>query len=293
MSESEITKVQLVIRKFLFETRDVVKDPQESMEWLSKFRDTLMYQDCEKEPCGYALTLLMEARKFNESQREKIQTRHARKALLDEGIENPSMEQIDRKRAEMYSDEETTEGAANGNNADVSATASTVDAPATPEDCKSLVSASLSMAGTSNNEAAVTTKNQRQRRTGGSIREAVNPLPPVRQSEPDVMSLAYSGEFGNVRLTQAQYNELGIRFGNLAKLNRAIDSLSCKIENGETNPRNHYAELVKWASYREDMEEQKIQQSEAPKMTEMEKSWIREAEKIARYEKELASNERR
>ena len=80
-------------------------------------------------------------------------------------------------------------------------------------------------------------------------------LPPVRQYEPDVMSLAYSGEFGNVRLTQEQYNELGIRFGNLAKLNRAIDSLSCKLENGETNPRNHYAELVKWANYRDDMDE--------------------------------------
>ena len=132
-----------------------------------------------------------------------------------------------------------------------------------------------------------------RRRTGGSVREAVDPLPPVRQSEPDVMSLAYSGEFQNVRLTQEQYAELGIKFGNQQKLNRAIDSLSCKLENGETNPRNHYAELVKWASYREDMEEQKIQQSEAPKMTEMEKSWIREAEKIARYEKELASNERR
>lgn len=124
MSESEITKVQLVIRKFLFETRDVVKDPQASMEWLSKFRDTLMYQDCEKEPCGYALTLLMEARKFNESQREKIQTRHARKALLDEGIENPSREQIDRKRAEMYSEEETTEGAANERMASRAANAS-------------------------------------------------------------------------------------------------------------------------------------------------------------------------
>lgn len=136
MSESEITKVQLVIRKFLFETREVVKDPQASMEWLSRFRDTLMYQDCENEPCGYALTLLIEARKFNESQREKIQIRHARKALLEEGIENPSREQIDRKRAEMYSDEETTEGAANGNNADASTTAPTVDYPATPDDGK-------------------------------------------------------------------------------------------------------------------------------------------------------------
>lgn len=197
MSESEITKVQLVIRKFLFETREVVKDPQASMEWLSKFRDTLMYQDCEKEPCGYALTLLMEARKFNESQREKIQTRHARKALLDEGIENPSREQIDRKRAEMYSDEETTEGAANGNNADVSATATTVDAPATQEDWKSLVSASLSMAGTSNNEAAVTTKNQRQRRAGGSVREAVDPLPPVRQRVKLPSSMNDVADFAN------------------------------------------------------------------------------------------------
>ena len=197
MSESEITKVQLVIRKFLFETRDVVKDPQASMEWLSKFRDTLMYQDCEKEPCGYALTLLMEAKKFNESQREKIQTRHARKALLEEGIENPSREQIDRKMAEMYSDEETTDGAANGNNADVSTTAPTVDSPATPEDWKSLVSASLSMAGTSNNEAAVTTKTQRQRRAGGSVREIVSQLPPARQRVKLPSSMQDVADFAN------------------------------------------------------------------------------------------------
>ena len=93
------------------------------------------------------------------------------------------------------------------------------------------------------------------RHTGGPSLSQTSSLPPVRQAEPDVLSLAYSGEFGNVRLSQAQYNELGIRFGNLAKLNRAIDSLSCKIENGETNPRNHYAELVKWANYRDDMDE--------------------------------------
>ena len=126
-----------------------------------------------------------------------------------------------------------------------------------------------------------------KRRTGGPSLSQTSSLPPVRQSEPDVLSLAYSGEFGNVRLTQEQYAELGIRFGNQQKLNRAIDSLSCKIENEEIKPRNHYAELVKWASYREDMEEQKMKQSEAQKMTDMEKSWIREAEKIARYEKEL------
>ena len=117
------------------------------------------------------------------------------------------------------------------------------------------VDESATVSKNSNNEAEVTTKYQRQRRTGGSSLSKTTSLPPVRQSEPDVLSLAYSGEFQNVRLSQAQYNELGIRFGNLAKLNRAIDSLSCKIENGETNPRNHYAELVKWANYRDDMDE--------------------------------------
>lgn len=94
-----------------------------------------------------------------------------------------------------------------------------------------------------------------RRRTGGPSLSQTSSLTPVRQSEPDVMSLAYSGEFCNVRLTNEQYAELGIKFGNQQKLNRAIDSLSCKIENGETNPRNHYAELVKWAAYRDDMEE--------------------------------------
>ena len=119
--------------------------------------------------------------------------------------------------------------------------------------------------------------------------------PPASPGAVDVLSLAYSGEFGNVKLTQEQYSELGIKFGNMQKLNRAIDSLGCKLENDEIKPvpKNHYAVLLKWANYRDDMEEQKQQQSETPKMTEMEKSWIREAEKIARYEKELAANERR
>jgi hypothetical protein len=104
-----------------------------------------------------------------------------------------------------------------------------------------------------------------RRRTGGPSLSQTSSLPPVRQSEPDVMSLAYSGEFGNVRLTQEQYAQLGIKFGNQQKLNRAIDSLSCQIENGEKNPQNHYAELVKWASYRDDMEEkEELRASSAP-----------------------------
>ena len=96
-------------------------------------------------------------------------------------------------------------------------------------------------------------------------REPLAPSPGASHISGDVMSLAYSGEFGNVRLTQEQYAQLGIKFGNQQKLNRAIDSLSCQIENGEKNPANHYAELVKWANYRDDMEEkEELKASTAP-----------------------------
>ena len=103
---------------------------------------------------------------------------------------------------------------------------------------------------------------------------------PARSGAVDVLNLAYAGEFGNVRLTQEQYAQLGIKFGNQLKLNRAIDSLSCQIENGEKNPQNHYAELVKWANYRDDMEERKEEEASKPKMTEMEKSWIEAMKRV-------------
>ena len=81
---------------------------------------------------------------------------------------------------------------------------------------------------------------------------------------PKILNLAYSGEFGNVKLSQEQYNELGIKFGNQQALNRAIDSLSSKLENGEIQPvpKNHYAVLVKWAAYRDDKREEKDEDAE-------------------------------
>lgn len=106
-----------------------------------------------------------------------------------------------------------------------------------------------------------------QRRAGGvsHLSVSTSSRPPARSGAVDVLNLAYAGEFGNVRLTQEQYAQLGIKFGNQQKLNRAIDSLSCQIENGERNPQNHYAELVKWASYRDDMEEkEELKASTAP-----------------------------
>ena len=109
---------------------------------------------------------------------------------------------------------------------------------------------------------------------------AIAPIPAANAEDPVVMNLAYSGEFGNVRLTQQEYSELGIRFGNKRSLDRAIDSLSCQIENGEKNPKSHYAELVKWATYRDDMDEKKELEDSKPKMTNMEKSWIAAMKKV-------------
>lgn len=109
---------------------------------------------------------------------------------------------------------------------------------------------------------------------------AIAPIPAAAPAEPVVMNLAYSGEFGNVRLTQQEYSELGIRFGNKRALDRAIDSLSCQIENGEKNPKSCYAELVKWATYRDDMDDKKELEDSKPKMTNMEKSWISAMKKV-------------
>lgn len=135
-----------------------------------------------------------------------------------------------------------TEGAANGNNADESTTAFENLGSGKPK----------------------TQAQSDQLRAGGMLPSS-SLKPPARSGAVDVLNLAYAGEFGNVVLTQEQYAQLGIKFGNQQKLNRAIDSLSCQLENGEKNPANHYAELVKWASYRDDMEEkEELRASSAP-----------------------------
>ena len=337
--DSEITKIQVVIRRFLWETRNVVKTPEESQKWLSKFRNTLEFQDLEELPSEYAMLLLAEAKSFNNTKKRNAQMKWVRDSLVREGIKRPTQDQLDERWLEMYGNEENSQDAPNGNagvdrksatscdqitadgdiredsqakpdgsaitrnetrahdalepsanlyatrqakngdaatreGADESATVSNhfaLDMPGPRKDRQTAKTRDSRGSGryqppslgpedgnlfTTKNPSTISANG---RRTGGSVREAVDPLPPVRQSEPDVMSLAYSGEFGNVRLTQEQYGELGIKFGNQQKLNRAIDSLSCKLENDEMKPapRSHYAVLVKWANYRDDMDEKK------------------------------------
>ena len=212
-----------------------------------------------------------------------------RKALFFRNFKNSERARavFDEAKAEYYKKVEngmkggrpkkTTEGAANGNNADESATAFGTFSGSHERVAKPTLGKAAS-----GDPSAVRTDGKNlgsgkpnaqndQRRAGGA-----SSSPPARSGAGavDVLNLAYAGEFGNVLLSQEQYAQLGIKFGNQQKLNRAIDSLSCQIENGERNPQNHYAELVKWASYREDMDEKKELEESKPKMTNMEKTWI-------------------
>lgn len=104
---SEITKVRLIIRHFLWQTREVVTDAKASQEWLARFRRTLEFQELEENPDAYALALLAEARSFNELQRRKGQMLGARKQLAKEGVEAPTQEQLDEKWLEMYGNDFT------------------------------------------------------------------------------------------------------------------------------------------------------------------------------------------
>ena len=315
MSETErteITKVMMVIREFLSETRDVVLSAEKSQQWIIQFRNTLCYQDLEGDPNKFALKLLAEARGFNNKKKINQQMRWVRESLAKDGITNPSKQQLQERWMLIYGSEEGL-STATGND-QVPADAATRKDPmnittvrkngtlesgtssanlhgsARPQKTGAGASAPLLISPLENRAPSPTIANRSDKKQPVNIGAAA-PVPPLgsldcHNREPqapspeashisgDVMSLAYSGEFGNVRLTQEQYAQLGIKFGNQQKLNRAIDSLSCQIENGEKNPQNHYAELVKWANYRDDMDERKEEEASKPKMTEMEKSWI-------------------
>ena len=243
MAENEINKVNVLIRRFIFEVDGILDDKDACQKWLVSFAKTLQFQDLYKgEPNEYALFLLREANDFNAAQRRKIQVRYARKSLREEGIENPTREQIDAMIEKM-------------------ASASEYDGENELSDQRTGANSSKGL------ESAKSPASTRS--TGGKV-ASVPPVPKA-PSEPEVLNLAYSGEFGNVQLTQEQYNSLLQKFGNKTACDRAIDSLSAKIENGEISAKSHYAVLVKWVNYRNDKAEEKGGNEDCE--TFLEKNW--------------------
>ena len=116
-NSTEITKVQVIIRRFLWETREVVKDGESSRRWLESFRNTLQFQDLNENPEPYALALLSESRKFNDLQLYKQQIRWVRESLKKEGNANPTKEQIEARWNELYGEADTREGSDESHNA--------------------------------------------------------------------------------------------------------------------------------------------------------------------------------
>lgn len=109
MAENEINTVHVLIRRFLYEIDDVIKDKDASHKWLVSFAKTLQFQDLCKTPNEYALTLLREAKEFCLSQRKKSQIKQVRKILADGGNASPTKEQIETRWAELYGNETTAD----------------------------------------------------------------------------------------------------------------------------------------------------------------------------------------
>ena len=108
-SDTEITKVRIVIRHLLWQIREVRKDRDAAWEWVNRFANTLQYQDLEQDPDQYALAILAEARSFNDQKKRNQQMRWVREQLAKEGVTNPTQEQLDEKWLEMYGQETTAD----------------------------------------------------------------------------------------------------------------------------------------------------------------------------------------
>lgn len=102
MAESEITRVQVTIRKFAHAMRELRKENSKAGRWLDKFCNTLQYQDLEDDPDPLAVQLLEEARSYSVTNRRNGQIAGARKSLRKDGVENPTAEQIEERVKQIY-----------------------------------------------------------------------------------------------------------------------------------------------------------------------------------------------
>lgn len=227
----EITKVQITIRKFLFETRKAMSDPQKALEWLRSFRETLEFQDLVDSPNAYALAVIEEARNFNDLQKKNSQMKQVKRALGQEGVNNPTRAQMESKWRSMYLSADATtredgENVHDGGNAgnlesDTSADTTTLDSQ----------------------------DDKRERPYDG--RAAAKPS----RSSPPQNSY---GEFQNVRMTTAEFEKL-VQAEGADRANALIEELSSYLASSGKRYKSHYATLLNWAR-RKDKE-----QKDAPK----------------------------
>ena len=252
-----------------FQAKVFKKNEGERSEWVTKF--ALALAEEAEEP--FAKELLNRAQADLYKDIVRGWRFNARRSLESSGIKDPTDKQVHEKCIDEYGDEyvEAME-LLKASSKRIKAKAlkmendeSTAGAP-TREDGES-----KSDSGNAGNLESATpaTISQDASTRKGEDDSKVPPSCTLSSKEPVVLNLAYSGEFGNVTLTQEQYNSLLQKFGNKTACDRAIDSLSAKLENGELKAKSHYAVLVKWANYRNDKADERNDDGE----TYLEKNW--------------------
>lgn len=188
-SDTEITKVRIVIRHLLWQIREIRKDRDAAWQWVNRFANTLQYQDLEQDPDQYALAILAEARSFNDQKKRNQQVRWVREQLAKEGVTSPTQEQLDEKWLEMYGQETTADGDTREDSHDEKSgtSANHYDQEASPAGAgvnldsthTTTTPCMISADGPRQAEAR-----QSQRAGGNSLRVAKVSTPPVRSAGP-------------------------------------------------------------------------------------------------------------
>lgn len=130
--KQEISRVQVLIRRFLFEVDEILTSAEACQKWLTSFAKTLQFQDLAKEPNNYALALLKEAKNYNDQQRKNSQIKQVRKLLKDEGISNPTKKEILERWEEVFGDAPTREDGENIDNGGITTASAKLESGTSP-----------------------------------------------------------------------------------------------------------------------------------------------------------------
>lgn len=240
----EITKIQVTIRRFLYEVRGVRHEDSEAGRWLDRFCTTLEFQDLDPEPEAYALSLIDEARKYSEVKRYAARVRIAKAELVKEGTKRPTRQQIEERLKEIYAEEEIT---ADGD---------------IREDSRNVTdgsNAALLEFGTSAN-------NSGEGGTPGIERKSASlPSPTPIKTDPKPTKKAKAevkpeeqkyphGEFENIMLTTNEYVKLCERLDNADELINEADQYFEAQPDKKKKYKNHYAMLLSWDRRRKEAE---------------------------------------
>lgn len=264
-----IGKVQIDIEEFLLETSEPCLDDRTGNEWLKRFRDTLQFKGRKANPLPFGIDCIIEAEGFNAQQAVKRMSGVVKAELVKNGNERPTSADIEKALNDRYGSEYITYKNAIAAKEAVALRRERIKQKNIADSLGITAGAPTREDGEDRKTSTPATISQDAATRKGADDSKAPTSCTVSSKEPVVLNLAYSGEFGNVTLAQEQYNSLLQKFGNKTACDRAIDSLSAKLENGELKARSHYAVLVKWANYRNDKHDERNDDGE----TYLEKNW--------------------